>query len=100
MRPASTTWSTVTSDSPMWPTLPSSRRSLSVLERTDLVGERHERVDPVQLEQFDALQPQPAQAQLSSACVDLAVVSPSFGGFGDGLPQDTTARSTRLGAPA
>ena len=53
--------STLTSDSPMW-------RDLALVlqqgELTDLVGQRHLGVDPVQLEQVDPLEPEVAQAQL------------------------------------
>ena len=53
--------STVTSDRPMWRILPS---SWSQLEHADLLLERDLGVDPVQLEQLDALQPEVAQAHL------------------------------------
>jgi hypothetical protein len=58
---ASVSWPMVTWDRPTCRTFP---LILKELERADLVGERHGRVDPVQLVKVDRFQPQPAQAQL------------------------------------
>ncbi|GAA4234978.1 hypothetical protein FHR32_000971 [Streptosporangium album] len=58
---ASASCSTLTFDSPMWRTL---ALVPQLLQRADLVGQRHRGVHRVQLQQVDPLHPQPLQAQL------------------------------------
>ena len=59
---ASSSCATVTSDSPMWPIFPS---CCSSTRAPELLGERDPRVDAVQLEEVDGVDPEPAQAQLA-----------------------------------